>query len=75
MISLLVADDQALVRSGFRVILETEPGIEVVGEAEDGADAVDQARRLRTDVVLVDMTGPAPSGGVEVRPVVDTSGA
>ncbi len=47
MIRLLIADDQALVRTGFRVILDSEPDLEVVGEAGDGRQAIEAARRLR----------------------------
>jgi len=58
----LIADDQALVRTGFRKILETEPDLEVVGEAADGAQAVECALRLRPDVVLMDIRMPGVDG-------------
>jgi CheY-like chemotaxis protein len=58
----LLVDDQAMVRVGFRMILESEDGIEVAGEAEDGAAAVAAARRLRPDVVLMDIQMPGMSG-------------
>ena len=61
-IRVLLADDQAMVRAGFRMILESEPDIEVVGEAEDGAKAVAQARALRPDVVLMDVRMPNMDG-------------
>ena len=61
-IRVLIADDQALVRAGFRKLLETEPDIEVVGEAGDGRDAVDQARRLRPTLVLMDIRMPRLDG-------------
>jgi DNA-binding NarL/FixJ family response regulator len=61
-IRVLVADDQALVRGGFRSILETQPDIEVVGEAEDGLDAVEQAARTAPDVVLMDIRMPRMDG-------------
>ncbi|WP_369253186.1 response regulator transcription factor [Geodermatophilus amargosae] len=61
-IRVLLADDEALVRSGFRLLLETEDGITVVGEAATGADAVAQARALRPDVVLMDVRMPGMDG-------------
>jgi DNA-binding NarL/FixJ family response regulator len=61
-IRVLLADDQALVRTGFRYILQTEPDIEVIGEADDGAQAVDMTPRLRPDVILMDIRMPALNG-------------
>ena len=62
MIRVLIADDQALVRGGFRVILDSEPDIEVVGEAEDGEAAVELAATLDPDVVLMDVRMPGMDG-------------
>jgi DNA-binding NarL/FixJ family response regulator len=62
MIRVLLADDQALVRTGFRMILKGEADIEVVGEAADGAQAVDGARRLAPDVVVMDVRMPHVDG-------------
>lgn len=61
-IRVLVVDDQDLVRSGFKAILGTYDGIEIVGEARDGAQAVEEAQRLRPDVVLMDIRMPEKSG-------------
>jgi DNA-binding NarL/FixJ family response regulator len=58
----LIADDQALVRAGFRKLLESAPGTEVVGEAADGREAVDLARRLRPTLVLMDIRMPRLDG-------------
>ena len=63
-IRVLLVDDQKLVRYGFRLMLEAEPGMLVVGEAADGAQAVDAADRVRPDVVLMDIRMPG-IGGIE----------
>jgi DNA-binding NarL/FixJ family response regulator len=70
MTSVLIADDQALVRVGLRKILEAEPETTVVGEAGDGQDAVTQARRLRPDVVLMDIRMPVLDGIEATRRIV-----
>jgi DNA-binding NarL/FixJ family response regulator len=61
-IRILLADDQELVRTGFRMILKAEKGIEVIGEAGDGAEAVERAVQLRPDVVLMDIRMPVLDG-------------
>jgi DNA-binding NarL/FixJ family response regulator len=65
--SVLVADDQELVRAGLRTILERRDGIEVLGEAADGREAVREARRLRPDVVLMDVRMPGLDGIAAAR--------
>jgi DNA-binding NarL/FixJ family response regulator len=62
MIRVLIADDQSLVRTGFKMILDAESDIEVVGEAGDGAAALTMARTLRPDVVLMDVRMPGVDG-------------
>ena len=55
LVTVVLADDQALMRMGFRMVLDAEDGIEVVGEAADGASALAQARALQPDVILMDV--------------------
>jgi DNA-binding NarL/FixJ family response regulator len=69
-IRVLLADDQVLVRSGFRLILDAQDDLEVVGEADDGRAAVEQARGLRPDVVLMDVRMPVLDGIAATRTVV-----
>lgn len=61
-IRLLIADDEAMVRKGLRLVLEAEDDLQVIGEASDGAEAVDEVRRLEPDVVLMDVRMPRMDG-------------
>jgi len=72
-VRVLVADDHAAIRSGLRMILESDPGIEVVGEAADGAAAIGNARALRPDVVLMDVRMPG-TDGIEATRTITSEG-
>jgi DNA-binding NarL/FixJ family response regulator len=74
-IRVLLVDDQALIRAGFRMILDAEEDMEVVGECADGTQAVDSVRRLKPDVVLMDIRMPEMDGIEATRLVADGEGA
>ena len=74
-VKVLLADDQPLLRTGFRMILEAEPDIEVIGEAGDGETAIRLARRLEPDVVLMDIRMPVMDGVHATRELVRQGGA
>jgi len=74
-IRVLVVDDQALVRAGFRMILEAEPDVEVVGEAGDGLEAVTAVQRHRPDVVLMDVRMPNLDGIAATRRILEGDNA
>jgi DNA-binding NarL/FixJ family response regulator len=74
-VAVLIADDQALVRAGFRMVLEAEEDIVVVGEAANGEQAIHSAQRLHPDVVLMDIRMPELDGIAATRRIVDADGA
>jgi DNA-binding NarL/FixJ family response regulator len=73
-LSVLIVDDQALVRAGFRMILDAEEDIDVAGEAADGADAVAEAQRLQPDVILMDVRMPEVDGIEATRRILAADG-
>jgi len=73
-IRVAIADDHALVRVGFTALIESEPGLEVAGEAPDGAAAVELARRERPDVVLMDIRMPGMDGITATRQITGLGG-
>jgi DNA-binding NarL/FixJ family response regulator len=72
-IRVLIADDERLVRTGLRMILESEPDIEVVGEAGNGRDALDEARRVRPHVILMDVRMPVLDGLAATAELADAA--
>ncbi|MGZ4597123.1 MAG: response regulator, partial [Actinomycetes bacterium] len=73
-VRVVVADDQALVRAGFRMILDAEPDMDVVGEAADGEEAVALVGRLTPDVVLMDVRMPGVDGIEATRRITRSAG-
>jgi DNA-binding NarL/FixJ family response regulator len=73
-VTVLLADDQALVRTGFRLILESEPGLQVVGEAGDGEQAIAALRRRPADVALMDIQMPRLDGIAATRRIAEDPG-
>ena len=71
-VRLLLADDQPLLRTGFRMVLGSEPDLHIIGEAGDGAEAVELARRLLPDVVLMDIRMPRMDGVAATRAIVES---
>ncbi|MFI6275310.1 response regulator [Streptomyces sp. NPDC050988] len=74
MIRVLLADDQSLVRAGFKALLDAQPDIEVAGEAADGEEALGAVRELRPDVVLMDIRMPLLDGLAATRRITDDTG-
>ncbi len=75
MIRILIADDQALVRAGFKMILDAEEDLSVIGEANNGAEAVEQVRRLKPDLVLMDIRMPEVDGIEATRRILAQAGS
>jgi DNA-binding NarL/FixJ family response regulator len=73
LIRVAIADDQAMVRTGFRMIVQSQPDMQVVGEAQDGREAVDLIRKERPDVVLMDIRMPNLDGIAATRQVSDST--
>lgn len=74
-VRILIADDERLIRAGYQMILGSEPDLDVIGEAADGVEAVEQAKRLQPDVVLMDVRMPRLDGIAATRAIVATEPA
>jgi DNA-binding NarL/FixJ family response regulator len=72
---ILLADDQALLRHGLEMMIDAQPDMEVVGQAGDGAEAIDMAARLRPDIVMMDLRMPRVDGVEATRRICDSGGA
>jgi DNA-binding NarL/FixJ family response regulator len=72
---ILLADDQELMRMGFRMVIDSQPDLEVIGEASNGREAVDAARRLEPDVILMDVRMPESDGVRATRTIVESGAA
>ena len=75
MLRILLADDHAMVRKGFRLILETQPDMQIVGEAGNGREAVELAEQLHPDVVVMDVAMPELNGIEATRRLVASAPA
>jgi DNA-binding NarL/FixJ family response regulator len=69
---IVIADDQAMVRAGLRMVVDSDPGMEVVGEASDGREAIAVARRTRPDIILMDISMPRLDGLSAAKELLDT---
>jgi len=74
-IRVLLVDDHAILRAGLRALLETYADVEIVGEANDGSEAIEQVRKLRPDVVLMDVAMPGMNGLVATRYILEENPA
>jgi DNA-binding NarL/FixJ family response regulator len=72
---ILLADDQELMRMGFRMVIDSQPDLEVIGEASNGREAVESARRLEPDVILMDVRMPESDGVQATRTIVESGAA
>lgn len=73
MISILIVDDHAIVRAGIKMMIDSQPDMKVIGEAEDGEDAVQKALDLVPDIIVMDLNLPKKSGMVAIKQIIETS--